>query len=232
MYYNATFTQLNNSGVTGNAHLTYNPNANTLNVKVHATGLEAGMAHAMHIHGRLTGPKSQTGTTVDSISPLPQSKFDSDGDGYVELKEAQPAYGAILVPLTTPPGGGALTGPFPTAPNGIINYNETFNLGDSGVYNTSMATGNPFHESQLFPLNDRELVIHGMSVPAGAGAGTPGEVDGTSGYKAVLPVASAEIVSAAVPEPGAIGMMGLGLAMIGGLAFTQKRRGKADRESR
>ena len=42
----------------------------------------------------------------------------------------------------------------------------------------------------------RELVIHGLTVPEGAGAGTPGEVDGTAGYKLVLPVASGEFSNA------------------------------------
>jgi hypothetical protein len=38
----------------------------------------------------------------------------------------------------------------------------------------------------------RHIVIHGRSVGA-VGAGTPGEVDGTAGYKTVLPVLCGEI---------------------------------------
>jgi hypothetical protein len=41
-------------------------------------------------------------------------------------------------------------------------------------------------------LELREVVIHGLTVPA-VGAGTPGEVDGSAGYKVVLPVAGGEI---------------------------------------
>ncbi len=42
------------------------------------------------------------------------------------------------------------------------------------------------------PFELREYVIHGLTVDGSKGAGTPGEVDGTAGYKLVLPVASAE----------------------------------------
>jgi hypothetical protein len=49
--------------------------------------------------------------------------------------------------------------------------------------------GNGGNELQL-----REIIIHGLTVPA-AGAGTPAEVDGTAGYKTVLPVAGGEIRS-------------------------------------
>jgi hypothetical protein len=45
----------------------------------------------------------------------------------------------------------------------------------------------------ILPLDAKVMVIHGMSIPAGPGAGTAGEVDGTAGYKAGLPVAAGEI---------------------------------------
>ena len=40
-------------------------------------------------------------------------------------------------------------------------------------------------------LQLREIIIHGLTVPATGIA--PGEVDGTAGYKVVLPVAGGEI---------------------------------------
>jgi hypothetical protein len=72
-------------------------------------------------------------------------------------------------------------------------------------------------------LDLRELVIHGLTVPPGPGEGTPGEVDGTNGYLAVLPVASAEI--AAAPEPSTWAMMILGLGGIAALRFRSRRAG-------
>jgi hypothetical protein len=54
-----------------------------------------------------------------------------------------------------------------------------------------------------------------MTVEPGIGDGTPGEVDGTNGYLAVLPVAAGLIV----PEPGSLAIISLG-----GLAMLRRRR--------
>jgi hypothetical protein len=39
-------------------------------------------------------------------------------------------------------------------------------------------------------MTGREVQLHGLPLPATEGEGTPGEVDGTAGYKEVLPVAN------------------------------------------
>ena len=49
--------------------------------------------------------------------------------------------------------------------------------------------------SGLFPLDLREIVLHGKTVAAGPGANTPGEVNGTNGYLTVLPVTCGAITS-------------------------------------
>ena len=69
--------------------------------------------------------------------------------------------------------------------------------------------------SDVFPLNNRAIVIHGLTVPVGAGAGTPGEVDGTGGYKAMLPVADGLIRAVAVPEPAFLALFGVGILAVG-----------------
>jgi hypothetical protein len=74
--------------------------------------------------------------------------------------------------------------------------------------------------SDLMSLDLREVVIHGLTVPPGPGAGTSGEVNGTNGYLTVLPVASGEIVAAA-PEPGTWAMMLIGFGAVG---FAMRRR--------
>ena len=52
----------------------------------------------------------------------------------------------------------------------------------------------------LLPLDIRAIELHGLTVPA-VGQGTPFEVNGAPGYKAVLPVSGALIrQSATVPE--------------------------------
>lgn len=53
--YNATFTTLNDSGVTGTAMLSLDSTDSLLTVTIHATGLEAGVLHVAHIHGLSPG---------------------------------------------------------------------------------------------------------------------------------------------------------------------------------
>ena len=75
-------------------------------------------------------------------------------------------------------------------------------------------------------LELREVVIHGRSVPSGAGAGTMFEIDGAQDdYVAALPVAAGEIMRvdapAPVPVPAAAWLM---LAGLGGLGALRARR--------
>jgi hypothetical protein len=135
---------------------------------------------------------------------------DTDHDGYVELGEGVPVYGPIIVPLTG----------FDSAETSTVDYTHVFNLLDPMIYGAGYSRadllGIDFSELDL-----RELVIHGLTVPSGPGAGTPGEVDGTNGYLAVLPVASGEIMAA--PEPSTWAMMFLGLGGIAALRLRSKR---------
>ena len=179
-FFTTTFTSLNGSGVTGEAIVGYDEDANTITVAISAAGLEPNMVHVQHIHGFTDGTEAHTPTLAQ----------DSDGDGFVELAEGLSTYGPILLNLTTDHSNGTgadnghdhsgdLTG-FPTAPDGTIFFVETYQLPAGSLTTDPM-------------LALREIVIHGLTVPAGAGAGTPGEVDGTAGYKLVLPVASGEL---------------------------------------
>ena len=196
------FEELNDSGVAGSALLETSDDNETLTVTINATGLEAGQTHVAHIHGRFT-PSGQPRNSV-----TPTMSEDEDGDGFVELAEAADQYGAIILPLTG----------FTVDAMGNANYTMTFDLTDSGVFNAD------FTAEDLLPLQLREIVLHGLTVPA-VGDGTPGEVDGTAGYKAVLPVAAGEIrpgnMTAAVPEPATWAMMLLGFFGLGGVMRTK-----------
>ncbi|HYD30343.1 MAG TPA: hypothetical protein VEB64_05725 [Azospirillaceae bacterium] len=78
-------------------------------------------------------------------------------------------------------GGAGQTGQFPRADaDGTIIYNQTFNFQASSQVLQALQD-NP--EGFLIEL-------HGLTVPQGIGAGTQGEVNGTGGYKSLLPVAA------------------------------------------
>jgi len=202
-YYTAALNELNNSGVSGSANLTLDSIENSLRVQINATGLEPGMVHVQHIHG-LVGPDGP----LDSVTP-PDSADDppnGDGDTFVEVNEGAPFYGPILLGLSNPPGGALVD--FPTAPDGNINYDVTFDLDDDAIF------AGDFDVNDLLPLALREIVIHGSTVPAGVNPDLP---DG--GYLATLPVAAGEI--AIVPTPSAAAA---GLAAISLVAFRRRRQ--------
>jgi hypothetical protein len=189
--YFAEFNDLNNSGVDGRAILTvdYGKSKSTeddrLTVRIIAEGLDEGV-HIQHMHGFETGQDAVT----------PDKGDDTDQDGYVELLEGIPDYGGILLNLDREDGSFPVT----VGPDGSFRFKQTYHLAGDDAPHASHA-GDAVTTFDQLGLN--HLVIHGMSVPAGAGAGTRGEVGTTEPmgsiafdqdtYKEVLPVAVAEI---------------------------------------
>ena len=203
--YIANFTSLNGSGVTGSALLDFNKTTDQLKVTFNVTGLEPGVTHVAHIHGLF----NNGGQAMNSTTPTMAQ--DTDGDGFIELAEGQTSYGDIILPL----------GDIGSSASGTSNYTATFNLGDSSVF------ANGFDAQDLMPFQLREIVIHGLTVPAGPGQGTTGEVNGTNGFLAVLPVASGEIQPgggmSAVPEPATWALLISGFFGVGGLVRSRKK---------
>ena len=194
-FYRAELQPLNGSGVKGEVLLALDHDTGLLTVVVSADGLESNQVHIQHIHGFADDGNPAT-PRIDAT--IPDMGADADGDGYIELLEGVPAYGPILLNAsinhTDGTGGdnghshaGGLTG-FPTAPNGAIRFAETYQLPTTEglVADTDFSL---YH-----------FVIHGLSTPAGAGAGTGGEVDGTAGYKLVLPAAIGEFEAISANE--------------------------------
>ena len=187
----ATFTPVNGSGISGTVRVTLD--GDTLRVQADVTGLEANQAHAMHIHGL----SDAAGTPLDTL-PL-TSGVDADRDGFVELSEAQKVAGPILLDLGSP-----------VAPaDGHVTVDKSFALADlpAGTLDT------------LLPLDFRSVEVHGLSVRAGEGAGTSGEVDGSAGYKATLPVGTAPLHAqdaAATDTAAAAAQSTAGVRLIGG----------------
>lgn len=222
--YQADLTTLNDSGVTGTANLTVDEETNQLTVQITASGLEPGMPHPQHIHGQV----SEAGNPLNSTTPTLAQ--DDDNDGFIELAEGLDTYGPILVPLTSPPGGAVAD--FPTAPDGTINFMQTYDLTSDATY------AGDFTAEQLLPLDLREIVLHGMTVSADEGIGTEGEVNGMAGYKAVLPVASGEITLVQnggapqeVPEPSIALLLLTGFGAAFGMSRVGSRRRNSLREA-
>lgn len=108
---------------------------------------------------------SENGASVDSTCPTRAE--DADSDGFVELEEGGVKYGPILIDFMN----------VDPDQDGRVNFRKEFNISGS---------------QQALPLQMRHIVVHGKTVGA-VGAGTPGEVDGTAGFKTVLPVLCGEI---------------------------------------
>ncbi|MFC7541011.1 CHRD domain-containing protein [Siccirubricoccus deserti] len=206
LLYSTEFTALNNSGVAGRAVLLLDQNAQTLTVDIQATGLEADQMHIQHIHG----------FADDKDAMTPTIALDDDGDGFVELVEGLAAYGPIQLNLTLDPASAAhdhgteghdhtAEAVFPTVgADGVLSYRETFHFDASDPNAQVILDG-------ITPLEFKEIVLHGMTTTARQGQGTEGEVDGTAGYKLVLPIASGELmgVASAADVLGAVDHLGL-----------------------
>lgn len=199
--YDAVLTQLNNSGVYGRIRFTVDTVARLLTVNANVHGLEANQLHVNHVHGRFDAD----GNPINS--ELPTASDDMDHDGFVEVGEAAPKYGDILLSLEDPAGllSGGNTGPLSDAA-GNISYDRTYDLNDDRLFFNPLS-GARYKGDDLLPLDLREYVIHGGTVPTGVNSSLP-----NGGYDITLPVAAAEIGPSQVPLPAG------GLLLIGGLA--------------
>lgn len=200
--YAASLTPLNNSGVFANVQITLDITTQTIRVQYQATGFEPLTLHPGHIHGLFADSpvvSGDPGAPANSVSPTIAD--DSDGDGFIEVGEGFPRYGNVLLPLTNVPdvaNDGGFDFPLSDA-FGNINYDVTFRLDIQNNFEDPLHPMVTLDSGDIMPLDLREIVLHGMTVLPGPGTGTPGEVDGTNGYLATLPVASGELFL--VPEP-------------------------------
>ncbi|WP_324276692.1 hypothetical protein [Blastococcus brunescens] len=117
--YQADLGALNQSGVSGTGMVTIEGNQAT--VMIEASGLLAGSPHAQHFH-------------IGALGQCPTDADDKDGDGFLSTTEGAPAYGAIGTSLTTTgdtsPDSGLAVDRFPTADNGTVSYERTFEITD------------------------------------------------------------------------------------------------------
>lgn len=115
--YQADLGALNQSGVSGTGMVTLEGNSAT--VMIEASGLLAGSPHAQHFH-------------IGALGTCPTDADDVDGDGFVSTSEGAEEYGAIGTSLTTEgdtsPDSGLAIDRFPTADDGTVTYERTFDI--------------------------------------------------------------------------------------------------------
>lgn len=177
----ADIDALNTSGVSGTA--VFAIIGDTLQTYVFAEGLVPDQVHIQHIHG----PFDAVGRPADARTPTIAD--DTDRDGLVEVAEGLASYGDILLPLEDQ-SDGFNNGPF--VEGTTLRFAESFDLGDDSQFLNPLS-GTQYTADDLMPLQLREIVIHGVELTDGQGAGTMGEADGTPGYKLALPAAAGEI---------------------------------------
>ena len=186
---------LNSSGVNASAVFAMNTEedgTSYLNVAISATGTTPSQSHAQHVHGLFDAD----GNPIDSVTPTIAN--DSDLDGMVEVLEGVGQYGDVLLPLSS---GGAM--PVADA-SGRVSFIANYDLGDDSNF-FSPVTMSDYTAADIMPLALREVVIHGVQVPDGIGAGTGGEVDGgVNGFIGILPAAAGTIEVATLEEARAL----------------------------
>lgn len=142
-HFTAHLTELNDSGVTGQAVLWMTDDALTVNLTVN--GLDGGLVHMQHIHGKAQGE-----------AECPTIARDIDGDGLISVSEGGPDYGPVLLSLLR-------DGVFPTPNPGGVNKTKA-------TYTSTNAGGDI---TDLGPLDSRVIVVHGLDLD-GSGAYEPG----------------------------------------------------------
>lgn len=202
------------------------------------------------------------GTPVDSVVPT-LARDDVDGDGFLNFIEGRPAYGPVVLNLASKQlsevtkNSGGKVGPVPEgtpplsqflalAEAGEINPGELFPSGTEfnldTTYDFDLTDSDQAHQfNNLSPLNLREIVLHGLTVPESisdpidqavtdAGSGAPLGIDVPSGevFRTTAPVAAGtlKLVSdegtADVPEPISMSLISASL-LAGALGLTRRR---------
>lgn len=150
--YKACLTELNDSNAVAFAYMRLE--GDILETHVYQFNVEANMLHPQHIHGLAD-------KTANATCPPASAAGE---DGWLSLEDGAPFYGPVQISLTNE------AGEFPSADaSGMVEYHRTFTLGSDG--NIS--------KDELGPLENRAVVVHGMTV----------EGD----YIATLPIGCAEI---------------------------------------
>ena len=151
----AKLTELNGSGVTGTATAVVR-NQRIKHIEVQATGLSPDAPHAQHIH---YGQQAE--------NECPTLLLDDNGDGRLNTLEGLPAYGPVVVSLTTQgdtsPASILAVDRFPVAAGGVLDYSRS-NITFTDVAGTGYAGGDGTAKQIADSIRDGEgvVVIHGI----------------------------------------------------------------------
>ena len=180
----AELTELNDSGASGTATAVVR-NQLIRRIEVHAEGLTPDAPHAQHIH---------YGDDARNECPT-LFQDDSDDDGKLSTVEGQPAYGPIVVSLTTrggtTPASGLAVARFPVSDDGTVDYSRE-RIEFTSVSGTGYTGGTGTAKQIADSVRDGEgvVVIHGVDYNNnGEYDGAPSELDPSLPREATDPAA-------------------------------------------
>lgn len=151
----ANLTELNGSGASGTATAVVR-NQRIVQMDVHAEGLTPDAPHAMHIH-----------YGDEALNECPTLALDSNGDSRINTVEGVPAYGPVVVSLTTngdtSPDSVLAVSRYPVAMDGVLNYSRS-NIEITAVAGTgySAAGGTAKQIADSIREGEGVVVIHGL----------------------------------------------------------------------
>lgn len=151
----ATLTQLNGSGASGTAKAVVGDKM-IKRIEVHAEGLTPDAPHAQHIH-----------YGQQALNECPTLALDSNHDGRLNTVEGIPAYGPVVVSLTTTgdttPASLLAVDRFPVAKDGGYDYKRK-NIKFTDVAKTGNGGGTGTAKDIAEAIRDGEgvVVIHGI----------------------------------------------------------------------
>jgi hypothetical protein len=151
----ADLAGLNGSGATGTATAVVR-NQKIQHVEVHAEGLTPDAPHAQHIH-----------YGQQALNECPTLALDENGDGRINTLEGVPAYGPVVVSLTTTgdtsPASLLAVDRFPVAEDGEYHYSRS-NIEFTDVAGTGYSGGDGTAKQIADSIRAGEgvVVIHGI----------------------------------------------------------------------
>jgi hypothetical protein len=153
----AELTELNGSGASGDATAVVR-NQKVRHIEVHAEGLTPDAPHAQHIH-----------YGEQALNECPTLALDSNGDGRLNTVEGVPAYGPVVMSLTTTgdttPASFLDVARFPVAEDGRIDYSrdniEFTDVAGTGYPGTD-GTGTAKQIADAIRDGEGVVVIHGV----------------------------------------------------------------------